>query len=130
MIPFSTPFDLESVDFLETLDCPIYKIASLETSDTTLIKKVAKTGKPIIISTGATYFEEIQDAVSACTSVGNTNITLLVCTSSYPAIPSDANLLRMNNLKKNVIQKNSHFNNKLSNKLNPNVMNNIIKNKL
>jgi len=101
LIPFSTPFDLESVDLLESLGCSIYKIASLESSDITLIKKVAQTMKPIIISTGATYFEEIQDAVDACLSVGNANITLLICTSAYPALPKDANLNRLQSLKKN-----------------------------
>jgi N-acetylneuraminate synthase len=60
VIPFSSPFDLTAVDFLESLNCSIYKIASLETSDHTLIKKVAETGKPIIISTGATTWEEIE----------------------------------------------------------------------
>ena len=101
LIPFSTPFDLESVDLLESLDCSVYKIASLESSDITLIKKVAQTMKPVIISTGATYFEEIQDAVDTCLSVGNENITLLVCTSAYPALPADANLNRIETLKKN-----------------------------
>ena len=94
MIPFSTPFDIESVEFLEKLQCPIYKIASLESSDLTLIKKAAATLKPIVISTGATHFDEITDAVEACLSVGNSDITLLLCTSSYPANPADANLAR------------------------------------
>lgn len=101
LIPFSTPFDLESLNLLESLGCSIYKIASLESSDISLIRKVAQTMKPIIISTGATYFDEIQDAVDTCSSVGNENITLLVCTSAYPAHPTDANLNRLRNLKKN-----------------------------
>jgi len=95
IVPFSTPFDLESVDFLESLGVSMYKIASLESSDLALIKYAASTNKPIIISTGATTFDEISDAVSACREVGNDDITLLVCTSSYPASPSDANLKRM-----------------------------------
>jgi len=95
LIPFSSPFDFSAVDFLETLDCSLYKIASLETSDLQLIAYAASTGKPIIISTGATYFDEIRDAVEACLNVGNSQITLLVCTSSYPAQASDANLRRL-----------------------------------
>lgn len=98
--PFSTPFDMHSVDFLEDLGCSLYKIASLESSDLQLIKYVASTQKPIIISTGATTFEEVTDLVEACHSVGNKNITLLVCTSSYPAKPADANLRRLALLRK------------------------------
>lgn len=101
MIPFSTPFDIESVEFLEQLNCPIYKIASLESSDLTLIKKAASTLKPMVISTGATHFNEITDAVEACLSVGNSDITLLLCTSSYPANPADANLARFKLLTEN-----------------------------
>jgi N-acetylneuraminate synthase len=99
LIAFSTPFDLDSVDFLEDLNCPMYKIASLETSDLALIKKVASTSKPIIISTGATYMDEIHDAVETCRDVGNSNVTLLVCTSSYPADPADAHVRRLLKLK-------------------------------
>jgi N-acetylneuraminate synthase len=98
--PFSTPFDLNSVDFLEDLGCTLYKVASLESSDLNLIKYIASTKKPIIISTGATTFDEVADAVEACHSVGNSKITLLVCTSSYPANPEDANLGRLGLLKK------------------------------
>lgn len=97
--PFSTPFDTHSVDFLEDIGCSLYKIASLESSDLQLIKYVASTQKPIIISTGATTFDEVSDAVEACLTVGNKNITLLVCTSSYPATPADANLRRLELLK-------------------------------
>lgn len=95
VIPFSSPFDASAVDFLENLDASMYKIASLETSDHELIKKVAETGKPTIISTGATYFEEIGELVDVFRSTGNKQLTLLVCTSSYPAEPADANLRRM-----------------------------------
>lgn len=100
VIPFSSPFDLTAVNFLESLDCPIYKIASLETSDHALIKKVAETGKPMIISTGATTWEEIKDLVELIKKTGNTNLTLLVCTSSYPANPVDSHLNRISTIKK------------------------------
>ena len=100
VIPFSSPFDLTAVNFLESLDCPIYKIASLETSDHALIKKVAETGKPMIVSTGATTWEEIKDLVELIKKTGNTNLTLLVCTSSYPANPVDSHLNRISTLKK------------------------------
>lgn len=99
LIPFSSPFDLSAVDFLESLDAPIYKIASLETSDHELIRRVGETGKPTIISTGATLFSEVEQLVDVFMSTGNKNLTLLVCTSSYPAEPKDANLNRMKMLK-------------------------------
>jgi len=95
VIPFSSPFDSSAVEFLESLDTAIYKIASLETSDHELIKLVAATGKPTIISTGATLFEEIRQLVEVFRSTGNQDLTLLVCTSSYPANPEDAHLRRM-----------------------------------
>jgi pseudaminic acid synthase len=94
-VPFSSPFDLTAVDFLENLNASMYKIASLETSDHALIRKVGETGKPAIISTGATKFEEIEKLVSVFLGTGNTDLTLLVCTSSYPAKASDAHLRRM-----------------------------------
>jgi pseudaminic acid synthase len=100
VIPFSSPFDLTAVDFLESLNCSIYKIASLETSDHTLIKKVAETGKPIIISTGATAWEEIEELVEVVKKTGNTNLTLLVCTSAYPADPLDSHINRITTLQK------------------------------
>jgi pseudaminic acid synthase len=100
VIPFSSPFDLTAVDFLESLNCSIYKIASLETSDHALIKKVAETGKPIIISTGATTWEEIEELVEVVKKTGNTNLTLLVCTSSYPANPVDSHTNRITTLQK------------------------------
>jgi len=99
VIPFSSPFDSTAVEFLESLDAPMYKIASLETSDHHLIKQVAETGKPTIISTGATELDEIEDLVQVFLSTGNEDLTLLVCTSSYPAQPKDANLRRMETLK-------------------------------
>lgn len=93
--PFSSPFDISAVEFLESLDAPLYKIASLETSDLNLIRAVGETGKPTIISTGATEFSEISELVEAFKSTGNSDLTLLVCTSSYPANPADSNLARM-----------------------------------
>jgi pseudaminic acid synthase len=100
IIPFSSPFDLNAVDFLESLNCPMYKIASLETSDHALIKKVSETGKPIIVSTGATTWKEIEELVEVVEKTGNTNLTLLVCTSSYPADPIDAHISRIVTLQK------------------------------
>lgn len=100
VIPFSSPFDLSAVEFLESLDAPMYKIASLETSDHQLIRAVAETGKPLIISTGATEWDEIEDLVKVVEKVGNNDLTLLVCTSSYPSDPADAHLNRMETLRK------------------------------
>ena len=99
VIPFSSPFDGSAVDFLESLDAPMYKIASLETGDLPLIRKVAETGKPVIISTGATTWQEIEEAVNTVRDTGNMNLTLLVCTSSYPADPVDAHINRMKTLR-------------------------------
>ena len=99
LIPFSSPFDSSAVEFLEKLNCPIYKIASLESGDLELIKEVGRTGKPTIISTGATQLDEIEEAVSAFLSTGNEDLTLLVCTSSYPAEPNEAHLHRISTLK-------------------------------
>jgi len=96
--PFSTPFDESAVDFLESLDCPIYKIASLEIVDLPLIEMVAATGKPLILSTGTATLDEVSDAISAARLGGATDITTLVCTSSYPAKAKDANLSRMKTL--------------------------------
>lgn len=99
IIPFSSPFDPSAVEFLESLNAPMYKIASLETSDLQLIKLVGETGKPTIISTGATELEEIEDLVTTYRATGNQDLTLLVCTSSYPAEPKDANIRRMDLLR-------------------------------
>jgi len=98
VLPFSTPFDESAVDFLESLDCPIYKIASLEIVDLPLIGVVAATGKPLILSTGTATLDEVSDAISAARLGGATDITTLVCTSSYPAKAKDANLSRMKTL--------------------------------
>lgn len=89
---FSTPFDKTAVDFLEKMDVPMYKIASFEAFDYPLIRYAAKCGKPMIISTGISTIEEIQGAVDACKQVGNNDLTLLKCTSAYPAKVEDMNL--------------------------------------
>jgi N-acetylneuraminate synthase len=99
VIPFSSPFDLSAVEFLESIGAPMYKIASLETGDHRLIRAVAETGKPLIISTGATELEEIAELVDVVKSTGNKKLTLLLCTSSYPSRPSDAHLRRISTLK-------------------------------
>jgi pseudaminic acid synthase len=95
LICFSTPFDISAVDFLEELDCPIYKIASFEISDIPLIEYAAKKKKPMIISTGIANYEDIKLAVETCRNVGNNDITILKCTSSYPAPINEANLKMM-----------------------------------
>ena len=90
---FSTPFDATAVDFLEELDVPCYKIASFENIDLPLIKKVAQTGKPMIVSTGMASLAELDDLVRTARENGCTDLTLLKCTSSYPATPGGTNLL-------------------------------------
>ncbi len=92
LIAFSTPFDLTAVDFLETLNVPAYKIASFENTDLNLIRRVANTGKPVIISTGMANLAEVYDAVETARSGGCKNLVILKCTSSYPASPSASNL--------------------------------------
>jgi N-acetylneuraminate synthase len=99
VMPFSSPFDLTAVDFLESINAPMYKIASMETGDHPLIRRVAETGKPLIISTGATELNEIDELVQVVRQTGNKDLTLLVCTSSYPADPADAHLRRIETLR-------------------------------
>ena len=89
---FSTPFDDTSVDFLEELDVPCYKIASFENVDLPLIRKAARTGKPIIASTGMTTVSELADLVRTARDNGCADLTLLKCTSSYPSSPEGTNL--------------------------------------
>ena len=99
LVCFSSPFDFTAVDFLENLNCPIYKIASFEITDIPLIKYVASKGKPIIISTGIAEVKDIEFAIETCRKAGNNDITILKCTSEYPAKPDDANLLTINDIK-------------------------------
>lgn len=99
LICFSSPFDPTAVDFLEELNCPIYKIASFEITDIPLVKYVASKGKPIIISTGIATIEDIELAIETCRKEGNNDITILKCTSAYPAEPIEANLLTIEDIK-------------------------------
>lgn len=98
LVFFSTPFDFSAVDFLENLNVPLYKIASFEITDIPLIEYTASKGKPMIISTGIATLADIEAAVAACRRMGNNDITLLKCTSSYPAPIEEANLLTIPNL--------------------------------
>ncbi|RAX57483.1 pseudaminic acid synthase [Helicobacter monodelphidis] len=98
LLCFSTPFDTTAVDFLEELKNPIYKIASFEINDIPLIQYAAQTQKPIILSTGIATLEEIEEALQACYSVGNRDVSILVCTSSYPTPIQNANLARITDL--------------------------------
>lgn len=96
---FSSPFDLEGVDFLEELNVPKYKIASFEITDIPLIKYTASKGKPMIISTGLAELADIELAIKTCKEVGNDDITLLKCTSQYPATLDQANLITIPDMK-------------------------------
>lgn len=93
LIAFSTPFDETAVDFLEELDVPCYKIASFENNHLPLIRKVASTGKPLILSTGMATVAELDEAVRTAREAGCHDLILLKCTSTYPASPEDSNLL-------------------------------------
>lgn len=93
MIPFSTPFDDTAVDFLEELDVPCYKIASFENTDLPLIRRVAATGKPLIISTGMASVAELDESVRVARAAGCRDLILLKCTSTYPATAVNTNIL-------------------------------------
>ncbi|MDB9907239.1 pseudaminic acid synthase [Gammaproteobacteria bacterium] len=100
MIPFSTPFDITAVEFLEKLNVDLYKIASFENTDIPLIQAVASTGKPMIISTGMMDLNEMDETVRAARSAGCKELILLKCTSAYPASPKNSNLLNIPHMKK------------------------------
>jgi len=93
IIAFSSPFDETAVDFLETLDVPVYKIASFENTDWPLLKRVAQTGKPVIMSTGVSTLGDISDAVRILRENGCEDLVLLKCTSTYPSTPENTNIL-------------------------------------
>ena len=99
IICFSSPFDNSAVDLLEELKTPIYKIASFEIQDIPLISYAASKMKPIILSTGIAEVSDIELAIETCRKVGNNDITILKCTSAYPADPKDANLLTIPDIK-------------------------------
>lgn len=99
MVPLSTPFDDTAVDLLESLDCACYKIASFECTDLPLIRRVARTGRPMIISTGMASVAEIGETVGAAREAGCNDIVLLKCTSTYPATPDKTNILTIPNLR-------------------------------
>jgi len=100
IIGFSTPFDDTAVDFLEELDVPCYKIASFENTDLPLIRKVAATGKPMIISTGMATISELDETVRRAREAGCRDLILLKCTSSYPAAPENTNILTISHMAK------------------------------
>jgi len=100
LVSFSSPFDPTSVELLESLNVPAYKIASFEITDIPLIELVASKGKPVIISTGIATIEDIELAIHACHRMGNHDIALLKCTSSYPAPIEEANMIMVKDLAK------------------------------
>ncbi len=99
LIPFSTPFDETAIEFLESLQVPCYKIASFENNDLALIRRVASTGKPMIISTGMATVAELDETVQTAREAGCRDIILLKCTSAYPASPESINLRTIGHMK-------------------------------
>jgi N-acetylneuraminate synthase len=99
MVAFSSPFDETAVDFLESLNVPAYKIASFENTDIPLIERVARTGKPMIISTGMATVAELHDSVKAAREAGCEDLILLKCTSTYPATPENTNIVTIPHLR-------------------------------
>lgn len=99
MVPFSTPFDDTAVEFLESLDVPCYKIASFENTDLPLIRRVAATGKPLIISTGMATAAELDESVRAAREAGCKDLILLKCTSTYPATATNSNIMTIPHLR-------------------------------
>jgi len=96
---FSSPFDLEAVDFLEKMNVPAYKVASLEITDVPLIKHIAKKGKPVIISSGAASLSDLELALDTCRKAGNHQLAVLKCTAEYPASIEAANLRTIPNMR-------------------------------
>lgn len=99
MIAFSTPFDETAVDFLEELNVPLYKVASFENNDIPLLKKIASTGKPMIISTGMASIAVLDETVTAAREAGCKDLVLLKCTSTYPATPENTNITTIPHMK-------------------------------
>jgi pseudaminic acid synthase len=100
ILAFSSPFDETAVDFLESLNVPCYKIASFENTDWPLLKKIAATGKPVIMSTGVSRLADIDESVALLRENGCSDLILLKCTSTYPASPENTNLLTIPHLQK------------------------------
>lgn len=99
MVAFSSPFDTTAVDFLESLNVPLYKIASFENTDHILLKRVAQTGKPVIMSTGVSTVADLDESVKVLRAHGCRDLVLLKCTSTYPATPESTNLLTIPHLR-------------------------------
>jgi N-acetylneuraminate synthase len=93
IVGFSTPFDVTAVNFLESLDVPCYKVASFENADLPLLERVARTGKPVILSTGMASISELDESVSALRDNGCKSLILLKCTSTYPSSPESSNIM-------------------------------------